>query len=771
MSYTSQIPDLDAGHVTATTRYSDAHYPHFACNPASSLTGDSEWDTWAAAEYNLTNQTFKIYYGAGKTIKRIYYENFFDQIDWTYIAGVRNFTFWGSNDDANWTQLVCSQSYFNEHVHADQADPQYITVDNNTSFTVYKFIFADNWGSEVVMGVRRIELQTEDAAPPPSGVPPTVVTSAITGITDEDADGGGDCTHDGGGTVSAKGVCWSTAENPTTADAKTNDGTGEGSFASSLTGLTAPTTYYVRAYATNEYGTGYGTQVSFSTVALPTVTTTSPASKIKNTNANVRGAIVSTGGVAPTTRGVCYNTTGSPTTADSKVYETGTFAVGSFSEALTGLTRSTLYYARAYAINSEGTAYGAEISFTTLSVESIADPQLRLADTFYLPRAGRYADPQNTNDMLPLVYGDHTDGATGIWQLPCIDTVNFVYCFCAFPVLSVANGNSINVYADGVLVDPANYTFDEDNDFESEGQIATVTFTSDQENAVITARGKGKMLTGTTLMENIIDIVSDFLTVQNNFTSDLFEATAKAKATQVFNAQGYAASGVIMEDGVIWDIITGMMASFIGSAYLNGSGELVLEIDNGAMSLYGATIIRKGEATVIDARQRLVNIINQCPVHYAYNYAEGEFKKETNTAAHADAISQGVHGVREPNEPMQLYWCRNITDAQAMQDIIVGKFKDPIYEIEIEDSSLKRLHLDVGDMFVHSVDSLYGKDGNSLGNNYWRTISVRPDFSKAKINFRALQTPYYLTLAYLADGTYLANGSILAGNNRDTVVY
>ncbi len=786
MGYTSQYPPAhNDTYVKATSRWTEdewkgeCYYPWQATDPAISLIGIYPNKSWISENGYTTNQRFHIDLGSGKVVTRIYYENSHYAGGGTE-RGVYQFTLWGSNDagafaeleygiDTNWTQLVCSQNYFNQHVNSDETDPQYITVDNAVSCRYYAFKFANSRSGEYYMAVRRIELQSGSEAPPTTL--PTVTTASISTITASSAAGGGNVVSDGGAAVTVRGVCWSTSENPTIANSKTTDGSGTGVFVSSLTPLTAPTIYYARAYATNANGTAYGAQVSFSTIALPTVSTKSPSSKIKNTSANVRGEIVSTGGADPTVRGVCYNTTGSPTTADNKVQEMGSFGIGTFSEALTGLTRSTKYYARAYATNTEGTSYGDQISFTTLSVESIAEPQLKLTDTFYLNRAGRYADPMNTNDRLPLVYGDLTDGVEGIWQLPCIDTVNFVYCFAAFPVLSVANGNSINIYADGVLVNPANYAFDEDNNYESEGQIATITFTSDQANAVITARGKGKVLTGTTLMENIIDIVNDFLTVQNNFTADLFESTAKAKASQVFTASTYSAAGVIVEDGVIWDIIIEMMASFLGSAYLNGLGELILEIDDGTMSLYSATIIRKGEATLIDTRQRLVNIINQCPAHYAYNYDSGEFKRETNTAAHVDAISQGIHGVREPNTPLQLYWCRNITDAQAVQDVVVGRFKDPIYEIEIEDETLKHFNIDVGGYFVHSVDSLYDKTGNQMLNHYWRTISVRPDFSKAKIGFRALQTPYYLTMAYLLDGSFLLDGSVKLGGDRDTTIY
>lgn len=94
---------------------------------------------------------------------------------------------------------------------------------------------------------------------------PVLSTSTVTEITQTTAISGGDITSDGGATVTARGVCWSTGLTPTISDNKTTDGTGAGTFVSNISGLTANTTYYARAYATNTKGTAYGSSMSFTT--------------------------------------------------------------------------------------------------------------------------------------------------------------------------------------------------------------------------------------------------------------------------------------------------------------------------------------------------------------------------------------------------------------------------------------------------------------------------------------------------------------------------
>ena len=266
---------------------------------------------------------------------------------------------------------------------------------------------------------------------------PVVTTSNVSNVGSTTATGGGNVTSDGNATVTARGVCWNTTGAPTVNDAHTTNGSGTGTFTSSLSSLQQNTTYHVRAYATNSMGTAYGEEVVFTTgcsaftvsisgassvclgegvtlvasgaasyvwstgetnqnlVVVPTQTTTytvtgtnasgcaASASKtvtvvtavlatVHTTNAsNVTPNSATTGGSVTvsnncsdvTERGVCWNTTGTPTINDSHTSDGS--GVGTFTSTLSSLQENTTYHVRAYATNSAGTAYGEEIAFTT----------------------------------------------------------------------------------------------------------------------------------------------------------------------------------------------------------------------------------------------------------------------------------------------------------------------------------------------------------------------------------------------------------------------
>ena len=192
---------------------------------------------------------------------------------------------------------------------------------------------------------------------------PTIAIFSVTNITSSSAASGGGVTASGGAIVTAYGICYSLKPEPTTADNKTNDGNGIGNFSSSLTGLKPLTTYYVRAYATNSVGTAYSNQLIFNTLPLAPGLTTSALSGVTSSTAYGGGEVTIDNGSPIEVRGVCWSINQNPTTKDGKT-SNGT-GLGAFTSYLTGLTPGSLYYVRAYAINSGGTSYGNQLTITT----------------------------------------------------------------------------------------------------------------------------------------------------------------------------------------------------------------------------------------------------------------------------------------------------------------------------------------------------------------------------------------------------------------------
>jgi len=198
---------------------------------------------------------------------------------------------------------------------------------------------------------------------------PTLATTAATSITSTSADSGGNISSNGGSDITFKGICWSTVSNPTIANSKTSiSGPVIGSFTSSLTGLTTGTTYYVRAYATNIVGTGYGNQVTFKTNSVPVLSRTNVTAS--TTPTRIYWYLDNSGGQQITVHGLCWTKIGTPTISDN--FSTYGY-IPSVSEVNLYLsstkfyddvqTESGIYYKiRPYATNSIGTGYGPEIT-------------------------------------------------------------------------------------------------------------------------------------------------------------------------------------------------------------------------------------------------------------------------------------------------------------------------------------------------------------------------------------------------------------------------
>jgi photosystem II stability/assembly factor-like uncharacterized protein len=177
-------------------------------------------------------------------------------------------SYWGyavssSNGNKIIAGLWCGNPYFSTDGGATWTETRPDPVVNNWC---WKCLAGSSDGTRVLVGAYGRRLYTGSLV-----LAPTVTTATITSIASTIASGGGNVTSDGGDSVTSRGVCWSTSENPTVADSHSVDGAGTGAFTSSLTNLIPNTPYYVRAYAINSVDTGYGDQETFTTLQTFTV--------------------------------------------------------------------------------------------------------------------------------------------------------------------------------------------------------------------------------------------------------------------------------------------------------------------------------------------------------------------------------------------------------------------------------------------------------------------------------------------------------------------
>ena len=194
---------------------------------------------------------------------------------------------------------------------------------------------------------------------------PTVIADSITNIRALEASISSRIIDDGGSQIIKRGVCWSSAPNPTTNDSFTSDGGNQfESFISNPNNLLPNTTYYLRAYATTSIGTGYSKQFSFKTKDGIPVISLDSIYDISLINAKSVSNIINDGGSLILERGICWSLFPNPTINNSRESDGGS-SIGVFYNNLTILNPDTIYYVRAYARTSIGTGYSSEISFRT----------------------------------------------------------------------------------------------------------------------------------------------------------------------------------------------------------------------------------------------------------------------------------------------------------------------------------------------------------------------------------------------------------------------
>jgi hypothetical protein len=259
-----------------------------------------------------------------------------------------------------------------------------------------------------------------------------------------------------------------------------------------MANLHANTTYYIRAYAENEAGTGYGNAITFTTLkGVPTVITTDISNNY-SLQAQTGGNVTNDGGDTVTAMGVCWSTNPYPTITDSITVNPNP-GLGVFADTLRNLTLGTTYYVRAYATNSYGTGYGSQVSFTASDIGTVTDidgnvyPTVIIGSQTWMALNLKVTRYQNGDSIVDGLAGfDWTDSAQGAYTFPNGDSAN-----------DAAYGKLYNAYAvnDPRNIAPQGWHVATDSDW----QLLEFTEGMDPSDTSVTgARGTigGKLLVG-----------------------------------------------------------------------------------------------------------------------------------------------------------------------------------------------------------------------------------------------------------------------------------
>ena len=332
-----------------------------------------------------------------------------------------------------------------------------------------------------------------------------------------------------------------------------------------------------------------------------------------------------------------------------------------------------------------------------------------------------YSNPgdNQSNVALPLPYGNLIENSDAdVWACPCADSVNFVYIVAGWPIQSVANGNVVTVWADGVL-QTSGYTFDESNNYESKGLVAILNFTSDPGGSV-TVRCNGKWVGGA-LLTNPVDIISDFM----DYAAGLVGNAAWQKNTGSFaqgkafcTAQNYTCAGVVLSNNTLGYWLKNILNSFAGTFSFDDSGKVKLAfLEMNDRSSVVESIIEYEATSAPVVRKNIENVVQRSLVNYARSTVEIDkrFKGGARDSYYrtSDITDPGAANKSYSGKawPLDFDWTRNTATVLRIQNRILDLYSVPDWSVEYQGQDFKFLPVELLDQVSGTFAVIRDADG------------------------------------------------------------
>lgn len=391
-----------------------------------------------------------------------------------------------------------------------------------------------------------------------------------------------------------------------------------------------------------------------------------------------------------------------------------------------------------------------------------------------LIRAWQYPAPRRPAECLPLVYGAPEPGAGGLWNAVCVDAPARVYALAGHALAPLELGNRVDLYdKDDQLIDPADYALDLALDCAGQGVIAVAVFAAEaQSREPIGVRAQGKPGADGSPLANPLDVARDLLLAVGGLDAALLDEGALNRARSRAEMLGYRAAGAFTRPAPLGQALTELMASFLGSWWRGGDGRLRLMLDLGPGAVDDgelAAVLDEANLRSVSASARLEDLANQVEVRYAFNHRAQACEAAWSGPEAVQAKSVGLYGPLP--RTLELKWVRDPASARAVAARLAAAYAFPRRLITCEEEGLVNLHLEKGDPALLSLSWLSDGLGRPLVNQIVRVLGLEPQLDRGVIAYTLLDTGCHRTLARPADGAVMADGSALAGGERDTREY
>ena len=359
--------------------------------------------------------------------------------------------------------------------------------------------------------------------------------------------------------------------------------------------------------------------------------------------------------------------------------------------------------------------WGADGDIQEITAEDNPEEPIDAASKVPLATTSRYGSPgvNQQNVILPLPYGNLIENSDeAVWVCPQIGTLT--YCVAGWPIQSVAQGNTITVYVDGVLT-AAGWTFDESDNFESQGNIATLTFSVDP-GGIVSVRCNGKYTTK--LLTNPVDIIEDWIAYAAGILGALSwetEPTSFTKGKLYCDDQSFVAAGVILSNNTLGFWIKTILASFFGSFRFNSAGKLEISFLNADYELNVVETLQEHEAIRLEATRNLENVVNQVISNYAISYAKIDRRYKNNALTSYfltldESETSTIEGAGKIE--LNLDWNRNTASVGVLHDILFNRFGEGSWTFQYLGQDFKFLIVDLLDHVTGTITLFQDSEGN-----------------------------------------------------------